>query len=54
MKNAPKSSNKNNRNKELDLNQKGKVETVEEIGGCAGPEPTRYNDWERKGRCIDF
>jgi hypothetical protein len=19
-----------------------------------GPEPTRYGDWERKGRCIDF
>lgn len=18
------------------------------------PEPTRYNDWERKGRCSDF
>ncbi len=26
----------------------------EEIGGPAGPEPTRYGDWERKGRCIDF
>jgi hypothetical protein len=28
--------------------------TVEEIGGPSGPEPTRYGDWERKGRCIDF
>ena len=27
---------------------------VPEIGGPAGPEPTRYGDWERKGRCIDF
>ena len=27
---------------------------VEEIGGPSGPEPTRYGDWERKGRCIDF
>jgi hypothetical protein len=26
----------------------------EEIGGPAGPEPTRYGDWERNGRCIDF
>ncbi len=26
----------------------------EEIGGPKGPEPTRYGDWERKGRCIDF
>ncbi len=27
---------------------------VREVGGPAGPEPTRYGDWERKGRCIDF
>jgi hypothetical protein len=26
----------------------------EEIGGPTGPEPTRYGDWERNGRCIDF
>jgi hypothetical protein len=25
-----------------------------EIGGPEGPEPTRYGDWEKKGRCIDF
>ena len=25
-----------------------------EIGGPKGKEPTRYGDWERKGRCIDF
>jgi len=25
-----------------------------EVGGPAGPEPTRYGDWERNGRCIDF
>jgi len=25
-----------------------------EIGGVAGPEPTRFGDWEKKGRCIDF
>jgi hypothetical protein len=25
-----------------------------EIGGPTGPEPTRYGDWERRGRCIDF
>ena len=27
---------------------------VKEVGGPPGPEPTRYGDWERKGRCIDF
>ena len=25
-----------------------------EIGGPQGPEPTRYGDWEKAGRCIDF
>ncbi|MBI3506435.1 MAG: DUF1674 domain-containing protein [Proteobacteria bacterium] len=25
-----------------------------ETGGPAGPEPTRYGDWERAGRCVDF
>lgn len=25
-----------------------------EIGGPVGPEPTRYGDWERKGRVSDF
>ena len=25
-----------------------------EIGGPTGPEPTRYGDWERKGRVSDF
>lgn len=25
-----------------------------ETGGPKGPEPTRYGDWEKKGRCIDF
>ena len=27
---------------------------VKEIGGPAGPEPTRYGDWERKGIASDF
>jgi len=26
----------------------------DEIGGPTGPEPTRYGDWERNGRCTDF
>lgn len=25
-----------------------------EIGGPKGPEPTRFGDWEQKGRCSDF
>lgn len=25
-----------------------------EQGGPAGPEPTRFGDWERKGLAVDF
>ena len=25
-----------------------------EKGGPQGPEPTRFGDWERKGRAVDF
>ncbi len=25
-----------------------------ESNGPAGPEPTRYGDWERKGVAVDF
>jgi hypothetical protein len=32
----------------------GPAAVPEEIGGPTGPEPTRYGDWEKKGRCIDF
>ena len=33
--------------------QPDQQKTVEH-GGPKGPEPTRYGDWERKGRCVDF
>lgn len=29
-------------------------DAVPEHGGPAGLEPTRYGDWERKGRAVDF
>jgi len=32
----------------------GEAPRPREIGGRDGPEPTRYGDWEYKGRCIDF
>ncbi|KAG8185639.1 hypothetical protein JTE90_018516 [Oedothorax gibbosus] len=32
----------------------GKNPTTGEVGGPRGPEPTRYGDWERKGRVTDF
>ena len=28
--------------------------TPREVGGREGPEPTRFGDWELRGRCIDF
>lgn len=28
--------------------------SVQEFGGYSGPEPTRYGDWEKNGRCVDF
>lgn len=27
---------------------------VKETGGRDGPDPTRYGDWEKNGRCVDF
>jgi hypothetical protein len=27
---------------------------AKEIGGPSGPEPTRFGDWEKNGRCSDF
>jgi hypothetical protein len=30
------------------------VAGVREVGGRPGPDPTRYGDWEKNGRCIDF
>ncbi|KAI4330952.1 hypothetical protein MLD38_029188 [Melastoma candidum] len=29
-------------------------EETGEVGGPRGPEPTRFGDWERNGRCSDF
>ncbi|WP_160937577.1 DUF1674 domain-containing protein [Teichococcus coralli] len=31
-----------------------KPKMPKEIDGPKGPEPTRYGDWERKGRVSDF
>ena len=30
------------------------VQRPAEGGGPAGPEPTRFGDWERKGVAVDF
>lgn len=36
------------------INQTGSEKQAKEIGGPKGLEPTRYGDWEKRGRCIDF
>ena len=38
---------------EGDVNSKS-IKKTRELGGRKGPEPTRYGDWEKSGRCIDF
>ena len=35
-------------------NKKIAKKSIKEIGGPKGPEPTRYGDWEVKGRVSDF
>lgn len=30
------------------------IEKDKEYGGRKGLNPTRYGDWERNGRCVDF
>jgi len=37
-----------------DNDKKQELERPKEIGGRDGPDPTRYGDWEKAGRCIDF
>ena len=34
--------------------QKVTPQPAGEINGPKGPEPTRYGDWEKGGRCSDF
>ena len=41
--------------KPADLSPKANSGNIEkEFGGYDGPEPTRFGDWEHKGRCTDF
>ena len=32
----------------------GETVRQKEIGGREGLDPTRFGDWEKNGRCIDF
>ena len=46
--------NSKNRRSEGIKPQNSTIKTFKENGGPKGPEPTRYGDWEQKGRCTDF
>ncbi len=37
-----------------DNNPQNVADRPREIGGRGGLDPTRYGDWEKAGRCIDF
>lgn len=37
-----------------DSTLKKKPRAASETGGRKGLDPTRYGDWEKNGRCIDF
>ncbi len=59
----PHDNNKSIKNSEADktedVNDSAKagregVKPAKEIGGTDGPDPTRYGDWEKNGRCVDF
>ena len=47
--------NKTTKDIDKKINKKKSVsDRPKEIGGPKGLEPTRYGDWEKNGRCIDF
>ena len=57
--NAPDSENKAENDESLEDSQAddtppAAMERPQEIGGRGGLDPTRYGDWEKAGRCIDF
>ena len=37
-----------------EYNAQHSTQSQKEVGGQSGPEPTRYGDWEKNGRCSDF
>lgn len=38
----------------ISTKEEKKQKIHKETGGPKGPEPTRYGDWEQKGRATDF
>ena len=54
MDKSKKSNNKRHKDETRQQSDTNSRTRPKEIGGPKGPEPTRYGDWEKKGRCIDF
>ena len=55
IKNIKKIKTKSVRNqKEVTNRKRDNSKIKKEIGGRGGLDPSRYGDWEKDGRCIDF
>ncbi|WP_238527355.1 DUF1674 domain-containing protein [Methylomonas methanica] len=52
--NAPETDKRSTILEDQDAPRVEQHQVVTELNGPKGPEPTRYGDWERKGRCVDF
>ncbi len=51
---SPKVTETTSESDNLQSEKAAQTDVIIEIGGVKGPEPTRYGDWEKNGRCIDF
>ncbi|MCH8263083.1 MAG: DUF1674 domain-containing protein [Proteobacteria bacterium] len=51
---AEKNESANKSGENIELKQEHSEKRPKEIGGPKGLEPTRYGDWEKRGRCVDF
>jgi hypothetical protein len=45
---------KNPAEEKTDTSESSDAKPSKEHGGQEGPDPTRFGDWERGGRCVDF
>lgn len=54
IKNPLGSDNQKHSPNNVNEDKKDDSPTLQEYGGSQGLEPTRYGDWEKNGRCIDF
>lgn len=42
------------RQEDANIDERGRNKQTGEVNGPRGKEPTRFGDWERKGRVSDF